>query len=326
MKYSIVFTLFFGLFLKSSPAQTYTPFPDSNAVWNVLEFYPLGSSFSWSDSIWNSTMHYGLFGDTLINSMNYHKLFYNNGLMDSTIVLSNTNTTYCGAIREEVPAKKIFYLPKDSVNESLLYNFNLNLHDTIIINWNTFICNGINSVLINSHYRKIFHLWSFTTLTGDLWIEGIGSSNGLLYTFYYPIFDTIKYGLLCFHHNDTLEYHMDGSLNYWPIPASLYDSGCYHQELYITTNIHENENILNPNVIIYPNPVTDKSILKIPDNFSQENTLIEIFDLQGRKIKEYQKINSHQLTLYRADFNVGGVYFVRIKSDKFLETIKLVVQ
>ena len=48
MKKLFIFVLFFGLFLQNSTAQTYTPFPDSNAVWSELGFsnyYPDSSQY-----------------------------------------------------------------------------------------------------------------------------------------------------------------------------------------------------------------------------------------------------------------------------------------
>lgn len=320
-KYYVIFAIFILAFFKSElNAQTYVPFPNSNAVWNVLEFYPLSSS--WYDSIWNNTSHYGLFGDTLINSQNYHQLFYNNGLSDSTIEQSSINTIYCGAIREEISTKKIYYLPKDSLNENLCYDFNLNLHDTIIINGNTFVCNSINTILINNQYRKRYDVWSITTMTGDHWIEGIGSSNGLLYPFYYPILDTIKYGLLCFKHNDTLIYQMDGYLNYWPIPSYLFNSGCYQKELYTTTSFLIKSNDLR--FIVYPNPITDKSILKIKNNFTLTKSSIEIYDSQGLLVKKIKIIVTNEIYLDKSEFN-SGLYFMKIIKENNVYTGNFIV-
>jgi len=82
----------------------------------------------------------------------------------------------------------------------------------------------------------------------------------------------------------------------------------------------------NDNVVIYPNPLIYSSLISLPENIKQDNNYIDIFNIQGRKVKELHVLNNYQITLYRADFNAAGVYFVRIKSDKYLETIKLLVQ
>jgi len=301
--------------------QTYHPFPDSNAVWNVLEFNTLGSS--WNDSIWNNTFHYGFFGDTLINSLNYHKLFYNNGLIDSTIELSSSNTVYSGAIREEILSKIIYYIPKDSICEGILYDFDLSLHDTITIwGWNNLCCNDIDSMLINNLYRKVYYVWSITSMTGDYWIEGIGSLRGLLYPIYNPI-SNMKRELLCFYLNDTIVYHTDCSYCYWPIPSNLYTGGCYHQELYTSLPILNNN--YNTKFIIYPNPVTDKSILKISSNFYLKNATVEIYNTQGILVKKVKIIEGNEIYLYKSEFNTG-LYFLKIVSDNNVYTCKFIVQ
>ncbi len=107
----------------SIQAQQYYPFPENNAFWLV----------SWGTPSESSDYHYELTGDTLIGLFNYHKLesagntyysfdpnnpqFYNNG--------------YVGAYRNDTLTKKVYYFPKDSINESLLYDFNMVTGDTI---------------------------------------------------------------------------------------------------------------------------------------------------------------------------------------------------
>jgi len=325
MKKLFIFSLLFGLFLQGSPAQTYTPFPDSNAVWNVLETISY-----YTDSAKYNTVHYALFGDTVINATSYSKLFYNDGVIDSTILLASTNTKYHGALRQEILAKKIFFLPKDSVEEILLYDFNLNIGDTFFIpiqqfSWtNILLCMYKDSILINNLYRKTYHMWHPLSLTWSKWIEGIGSNKGLLYDF-----NNIEanHKLLCFYANDTLTYRLDSNTDFPSAPYYnyFYYYGCYYDStLTITTsliNLKENND-----AEIYPNPLTQSTTISIPESFQLNNIIIAVFDLQGRKIKEFQNISSHQINLYRADFRSGGVYFVHMKSDAYLKTFKLVVQ
>ena len=55
-------------------------------------------------------------GDTVINSLNYKKIF--------------ENSLYAGALRED--NKIIYFIPGNSLTEYLLYNFNLTVGDSII--------------------------------------------------------------------------------------------------------------------------------------------------------------------------------------------------
>lgn len=120
-----------------------------------------------------------------------------------------------------------------------------------------------------------------------------------------------------------LRCYQDSSIYYrspdWPITLSC-------DYLYtLPTNIIEVRNPLDI-VEVFPNPLTQNAQIILPEHLSLNNLTVDIFDLQGRKVKGFQEISSHHLTLYRADFNAGGMYFVRIKSAQYLETIKLVVQ
>ena len=325
MKYPIFFTLFFGLFLKSSPAQTYTPFPDSNAVWNILEmdsYYP--------DSTKYNTVHYALFGDTIINAISYSKLFYNDGLIDSTIHITSPNTIYLGALREENSIKKIYYLPKDSANEILLYNFEINVGDTFFIpfqqsSWiNILKCMGKDSILINNLYRKTYDMWHPLSYTWTRWIEGIGGNKGLLDDF--STFNTSN-KLLCFYDNDILTYRLDSSTDipFQPFNNIFYYHGCYYDTTtIITTNMNELADLKD--IVIYPNPLIRSTIISIQESIQLKNVIIDVFDLQGKTIKTLRNLRTHQNILTRNDFRAAGVYFVRIKSDKYLETIKLIVQ
>lgn len=300
--------------------QTYHPFPDSNAVWNVLEYthYP--------DSTRYNTIHYALFGDTLINSLNYHKIFRNNGLTDSTIELSSPNTIYYGALREEVSTKIIYYLPKDSSQEGLLYKFDINIMDTIVIQsiWgdNIVRCDAIDSILINNQYRKKFIMWHPFSSTWETWIEGIGSTKELLYNYhdlFYPYTE-----LLCFFNNDILIYHLNSTTYPGGFPSydSIFYSGCFHECIIIT-----NLNVLSINEIISvcPNPIVDKSILKIPDSFSIKNATVGIYNIQGILVRKIKITEGRELYLDKSEFS-AGLYFFKIINEHTIYSGKFLVQ
>ena len=77
---------------------------------------------------------------------------------------------------------------------------------------------------------------------------------------------------------------------------------------------------------LYPNPLSNSTLISLPENLEPNNITIDIFDLQGKIIKTIKSLSTYQYVLSRNDFNAAGVYFLRIKSNKYLETIKLVVQ
>lgn len=135
----ILLLLLIVLHYNSSIAQTskYIPFPSSNAIWNVYAMFPFyGHCESYG---------YTFNGDTTINNMTYHKIrkqslyFYlksgdpnppNSGATCTNIITSSSDS-YAGAIREVVAKKKIYFLPPNKAEDTLLYDFNLKVGDSV---------------------------------------------------------------------------------------------------------------------------------------------------------------------------------------------------
>ena len=272
-------------------AQNYYSFPDSNAVWTI-------ATIDWGN--YTENKKYGIIGDTLINSINYKKI----GLSPDTS-FNPINAEYFCAVRDY--NKKWYFIEKDSLNEKLLYDFDVSEGSTLVIDnpWAYGITevyiDSIDSIEINGTYRKrintSFPLGGFP----EQWIEGIGCNNGLFYSGYY-LFD---YGhqLLCFHYNDSLYY-----LN------SPNDS-CF----YITTNIND-KNILLDNILIYPNPVKNTLIINNRNLFIQK---IEITNILGGIIK-YEKYNLQNIiSIDFSEYN-KGIYFIKIYNNKNLILNKII--
>jgi hypothetical protein len=182
MKHITLFILF-GVTISSNilgQTNIYHPFPDSNAIWR--ETIIIG------DQICLQTNDYGIFilGDTTVNDIIYHKL-YSSGAITSNCLpnYSPYNNSYCGAIRQSISERKIFYLDIQG-NENLLYDFNLFQGDTLQVSFNSehnFYVSEIDSILIGNDYRKKYILYEIQS-TGNcstpiFLIEGIGSSIGL---------------------------------------------------------------------------------------------------------------------------------------------------
>src|ERR1700749_3933875 len=103
-------------FIHNSFAQPYQPFPDSNAVWTIGVYDVFGTFYS------NYTYRMASANtDTTISSINYKKIFY----FDSSGI-----SLYKGALRQAT-TRKVFFVPKDSLNENLLYDFSANIGDTV---------------------------------------------------------------------------------------------------------------------------------------------------------------------------------------------------
>lgn len=167
----LTFLIVFQIQMK---CQEYIHFPDSNAIWSEV--------FISQQPFYTETYQYGMIGDTLINSIIYHKIYR----LNDTIYPLNPGQ-YCGAIRED-SEKRIFLYGSECTpfglgqEEVLLYDFSKSVGDTVFVGIDGIgpagylIINTIDSILIENNYRKTFH---FTTLEDVFWIEGIGSTRGL---------------------------------------------------------------------------------------------------------------------------------------------------
>jgi len=170
-----------------------TVFPTSDAIWNI--------------SINGKEHYYGLTGDTIIDSKSYNKLY----LLNDTTLSIDLNDVYVGGFRQE--EKKVWfrpYFPDDYYiydfpqypKETLLYDFSKNKGDTI---WHNIIPNEylfywqigdsisasiITSIDIDEQDRKIYNTTQYVVFRDgdfaqlgrtDIWIEGIGSTQGLFW-------------------------------------------------------------------------------------------------------------------------------------------------
>ncbi len=86
---------------------------------------------------------------------------------------------YIGAIRDDIINKQIFYVPVGQSDEELIYNFNLEIGDTLFSYLNShepLIVDLVDSVLISDEYHKRIQ---FQYDEAEI-IEGIGSRTGVV--------------------------------------------------------------------------------------------------------------------------------------------------
>jgi hypothetical protein len=125
-------------------------------------------------------------GDTIINSLLYTKL-YESGALGAFGPQFFYAYEYKGAYRQDTALRQVYFVPPSFSAESLWYDFNLSVGDTLSFNVNN--QNSvlqIDSVLVGSSWHKRFLLadlgWGGTGLpdTNYALIEGVGSTLGLL--------------------------------------------------------------------------------------------------------------------------------------------------
>jgi hypothetical protein len=279
--------------------QSYFAFPDSDAFWS--EYY--------YDNYDQAFYQIGIIGDTIIDSLEYHKLYYeDNCHIDTNISVSNAY--YIGAIREDSLKRIFFYnhsyglAATDSIYK--LYDFSAQVGDTIKFepfNWfypyAYLVVDTIDSVMVYDHYRKRFHF--LNDFGYETWIEGIGSLRGLLSTITpYPT-------CFCIWENVCYKYQ---NTTYYLNPPFL---DCYEPYGDVKENNKQEEN-----VNIYPNPANSTLYLEI-NNRVEAAYHIEIYSVIGLRVVNIPGIKDN------CAIDIGklsdGIYLLRLinESGKTIE-------
>ncbi|MGE0635696.1 MAG: T9SS type A sorting domain-containing protein [Bacteroidia bacterium] len=298
-----------GMFQQSVLAQTnvYHPFSDS-AVWridyvhNTLVQYQCNIHYYFQD--YSS-------GDTLINAQVYKKIKRSYIYIDTVLCSNSTSapniigTGYIGALRDDTLANKAFFLFPNTDTDSLLYDYNLNVGDTMdgFISrapWdNNRIVLSIDSVLITGEYRKRWNFDSINTPVGNdpfYLIQGIGTSCGLIELATTYSLDFTKRFLVCV-------YDSSGSLF-----VSGYNSeqGCKP----IVESVNE-VNILNA-LNLYPNPAS--TIINIQSLVNSPWSMVTIHNTQGALV--YHSIFDIERSTFDISQFPSGLYYLHLQSGE----------
>lgn len=285
MKNLLLLILMLSALSTKSQTSVYHPFPDSNAVWNIN----FTSDCSFGSAIEDYSI--ALSGDTSIKSQIYHKLTIPYVQFYSTGTCTQYHTaSYRGAIRQDIANKKVFYVPPAYETEQLLYDFTMQVGDTV----KGFIGSYANpkdtvvsmdSVLINNNYRK---RWNINPCYGIYFIEGIGSTYGLIEMSLGCITDQAGYSITCFN--------QDGH--------SLYPDTTTNCQL--ITSVNPADAILKQ-VKIFPNPSNGSFTIDIGQY--QDIREIQVSNLLGNIVSRRQITNQKRINI---DYLQSGTYIMTI--------------
>ena len=155
-----------------SGGDDYHPIVEDGKQWNVLFSYP-----------WNPpepqhkyTDIYKIEGDTLVDGVSY-KVMYTTRNEDLT------GWSVCGVIRE-TEDKQVLYRRDGSSYDEILYDFSMEVGDTITMSGNGFYPDWMfvietNEILVNGEPRQQIVL-EYPWGDQEVWIEGIGSLYGII--------------------------------------------------------------------------------------------------------------------------------------------------
>jgi len=91
-------------------------------------------------------------------------------------------------------------------------------------------------------------------------------------------------------------------------------------QLFPNLTVAINEEFFVSHIKLYPNPAKDILQIEATENFQIER--IELFDIGGKKVKEFSK---NELTLNISGFN-SGIYFIKLTGMEGVLTKKIVIE
>lgn len=300
----ILTILLLTLTIVHGQTNVYHPFPDS-AIWriDVVANSPQGGGCQA-----HYYFQYYISGDTLINSFSYKKIYKSFVYHTSTGAASPCdplplleNSGYIGALRDDSVSNKTFFVFQNNNNDSILFDYNLNVGDTIkgCIALNDIIIISVDSILIGSQERK---KWNYNT--GQI-IQGIGSESGLI--------ELINTGSATY---SSLVCVKDSTSTLF---TSGYNSAMGCNMIYEGLNEINFENILN----CYPNPFTMQTTLRTDNIF--KDAILTVFNSFGQQVKQIKNISGQTIILHRDNLPCG-LYILRLTQDnKIFSTDKLVI-
>jgi hypothetical protein len=292
-KLGCAFVFVFSCFI--TKAQLYHPMKTDSVTWTVVE-NGYGTNPP-QTGVW----HFGLAGDTLINSNLYSKLYCNCGSLGSANaepVFNLQTATYYGAMREDA-AKRVWFIKSPATTEYLYYDFSLNLGDSFCFNYepcgvNCHTVSLVDSVLVNGSYRRQIH-FSYGGQS-EKWIEGIGSAYDP-WTGYWCYTGNIDWNLNCYKEKGNIIY---GPCNY---PNGINEQG-----------------LGEPAVNIYPNPFT--GVVKVEN--IKAGAVVTIINVLGETVQEFKCQSGHSLLNLESLSN--GIYFLQCRQNNKESFYKLVKQ
>ena len=272
----------------------YHPFPGtgSGAFWRT----------DWSDGAFcmnlSAVYQYYYTNDTVIGPYIYHKVMKSGGIVGGCYY--GTAFGYQGAIREDSSGRKVLIILPNQTNEFVLYDFTLNIGDTLkTVQDSLFYTNAcivvsyIDSILVGSTYRKQWNFNSTCVFPYPI-IEGIGSLGGLI-----DPLGVFENGALLICYNDTGVYFDN------PYGGSQF--GC--------NTVYQGVNEITSAVNVHLSPIPVSNYLKIEFNTSKfQHVQIIVTDACGRKIMQQAISDGEEMNVAEIPC---GVYFLNSANNEF---------
>lgn len=307
VRFVLFLALISSLTIVCAQEYQYVPFPKSGVLWS--EIYYVHNETSEEKTCYEC---FALNGeDTLINGLAYSKVYH---FFDS--VFDENQAVCIGGIRED-SLKRVYYagevihslkpskIHSQPDGEIILFDFGVEIGDTIdypinsdVPEYGIYFVNKIDTIMLGGTLRRQIHFKNYDDdIWGFTWIEGLGSTRGLLF-----VSGTIPYSrnnhLICFFQNDEMIYH-------FPVYPDCFPG-------YVGIDQRE----LNAQIIVAPNPVKNKEV-RIDLNTS-EFEKIQFFSPKGMLLATYPVESSKTITISLPQLDAGVYYYkAYTKSGRF---------
>ena len=283
MKHLKIYTLLALLLMamvSTAKAQDYLPVVKDDAEWNIM----WQSTSSWPTIRVTESLR--IDGDTLANDIHYKKVMRK--ISSETNYWHGSTEYYSlyGLIREE-PEGKVFYQPIDQDTVYLLYDFGMNVGDTASMHWcqlpnpgNEVIVriDSINTQHIAGTERRVYYVSSKSMVPNaewrwlNTWIEGIGATEGLLYSCHITEAGGITlHELLCYHEDGELLYTNE---DYNSCLVDTNPTSVTEESFYTCTKWYDSK----INFVRYSNHFKDVDIIRTMDTQQNEPDNLVIYD------------------------------------------------
>lgn len=262
-------------------------------------------------------------GDTLIGLVTYQKVHFE-------------GAAYAGAWREDSLLKHVYFVNAGDSVEQLLYDFSLNMGDSILVdlenNFNGYMNDGyyyvdsVATVNIRSGARKYLRLHNPANTIGMggkplklEWIESVGDLHNPAYTLMPDNFGGSQITFYCggdIHETIVINNEIDLTRNYVNTCAIEYVSGDVDADtcgIAYWGNVNELMDLSNA-LHVYPNPSTGKDLnIEMEQLFSGE-LYVNLTDLQGKNIfTSNVQVNSNLIQLNNLQLE-SGMYVLTVCS------------
>jgi hypothetical protein len=262
----------------------------------------------------NTIERHDITGDTIINGSIYHKI-ESFRIVNCSFGCPQYSEWEIEFIKED-SAKRIWMLDTISMNDTLLYDFNLSVGDTI----NTLFSNdlysphiiqSIDSILVGAGYRKIYYYSNYGNV-GDFCtlflIEGIGAGGGL----FSPLC-----GNGCYQANFKLScFKQDGNVLYYPNLIS-----CTGDSSICNFNVAVNDIKSEKYFSLFPNPATSE-ITVASAGFNVER--IEMWNVVGESLTP--ALSKGEGVRIDVSSLPAGIYFVAVTDAAGNRAVRKVVK